>query len=262
MASSVTVPQVVKPAPEISKTPVVAPAPAKSKAGLMIGVGVALILIVALGVGGFMFWKWKATGTGQNAATANTPAVTNTPVEISRYWLELEPATKGGQTTPVAGLVPIASGQSFRFHFSFNEDGYLYIFGPGGDTNEPTAFLTTKPLPATGFTSNKITKGVGISFPSGEMRLTLDKKPGTDNFTVIFSKTQLASPSFLNEPVTGQPLSAAQQADLKAFAVRLQGKRPVTELDESNPRSPFVKVKAAANQTGDPVVFDIRIQHN
>ena len=54
-----------------------------------------------------------------------------------------------GQTTRVAGLVPIASGQSFKFHFTFNEDGYLYIFGPG-DNNQPTAFLTTKPLPQNG----------------------------------------------------------------------------------------------------------------
>ena len=51
-----------------------------------------------------------------------------------------------GPTTRVAGLVPLASGQSFKFHFAFNEDGYLYIFGPG-ENNQPTAFLTTKPLP-------------------------------------------------------------------------------------------------------------------
>ena len=122
----------------------------------------------------------------------------NAPKEISRYWLELEPAAEGGQTTRVAGLVPIASGQSFKFHFTFNEDGYLYIFGPG-DNNQPTAFLTTKPLPDTGVSSNKVSKGVDFSFPSGAgNNLTLDKNPGTDNFTVIFVKDAAAG-AFISE---------------------------------------------------------------
>ena len=144
MASSVTVPQVAKPAPpEVAKVPAVAPAPAaKSKAGLLIGVGVALVLIVALGVGGFLFWKMKSNGSGTSTANANTSGeVTNVPKEISRYWLELEPAAAGGQTTKVAALVPIASGQSFKFHFTFNEDGYLYIFGPGENRTNQLLFL-------------------------------------------------------------------------------------------------------------------------
>ncbi len=262
MASSLTAPRVARPAPpEVPKIPAVAPAPAsKSKAGLLIGVGVVFVLFVALGVGGFLYWKSRSNVSGTTTANLNTPPV---PVEISRYWLELEPATAGGQTTKVAKPAPIASGQSFKFHFTFNEDGYLYIFGPGGNTNEPTAFLTTKPLEQTGVKSNKVSKGFEFSFPSGAGNsLTLDKNPGTDNFTVIFTKTPLAAPSFLNEQVTGEPLSAAQQADLKAFVARYQDKPPVTELDESNARAPFVKVKAPPDQTNNPIVFEIRIQHN
>jgi hypothetical protein len=182
---------------------------------------------------------------------------------VSRYWLELEPAVAGGTPTQVAALVPLASGQSFKFHFIFDEDGYLYIFGPGGDTNEPTAFLTTKPLAKSGVTSNRVTKGVEFSFPKGELNsLTLDKNPGTDNFTVVFSKTPLSSPSFFNEQVTGEPLPATQQSDLKTFISRYQNRRPVTELDESNAQAPFVKVKAPPDQTNNPMVFEIRIQHN
>ncbi|HEU4875084.1 MAG TPA: protein kinase [Pyrinomonadaceae bacterium] len=262
MASSVTAPRVARPVPpEVPKIPAVAPAPAsKSKAGLLIGVGVVFVLFVALGVGGFLYWKSRSNVSGTTTANLNTPPV---PVEISRYWLELEPATAGGQTTKVAKPAPIASGQSFKFHFTFNEDGYLYIFGPGGNTNEPTAFLTTKPLEQTGVKSNKVSKGFEFSFPSGAGNsLTLDKNPGTDNFTVIFTKTPLAAPSFLNEQVTGEPLSAAQQADLKAFVARYHDKPPVTELDESNARAPFVKVKAPPDQTNNPIVFEIRIQHN
>jgi hypothetical protein len=92
--------------------------------------------------------------------------------------------------------------------------------------------------------------------------LTLDTRPGTDNFIVIFSKTPLASPSFLNEKVTGEPLPAGSQADLKTFMARYQDKPPVTELDESNAQAPFVKVKVTPDQRNNPIVFEIRIQHN
>jgi serine/threonine-protein kinase len=262
MASSVTVPQVVKPAPVPREIPVQAPA-AKSKAGLVIAAVVALVLILAVGVGVFLFLKssWSTT-TGTNSSNANgSGEVVNAPTEITRYWLELEPPDPNAQSARVAALVPLASGQSFKFHFTFSEDGYLYIFGPGDD-NLPTAFLTTKPLPESGVRSNRVTSGIEFSFPSGSgNNLTLDKNPGTDNFTVIFTKTPLPEPSFLNETVTGKPLSESQQADLKAFVGKYQA-QPVTEPDESNARAPFVRVKAKPNERGNPFVFDIRIQHN
>jgi hypothetical protein len=264
MASSVTVSPAPKPVPELPKIAVEKPA-SKSKAALLIAAVVTFGLILAVGIGGFWLWnRSRSTTTGSNGSNVNGSgeAVVNAPIEISRYWLELEPAASGAQSNRVAGLVPLASGQSFKFHFAFSEEGYLYIFGPG-DNNQPTAFLTTKPLAETGVKSNKVAKGVEFSFPSGSgNNVTLDKNPGTDNFTVIFSRTQLPLPSFLNEPVTGRPLSPAQQAELKSFVSKYQEKRVVTELDESNARAPFVKVKAAPEQTSDPVVFDIRIQHN
>jgi hypothetical protein len=230
----------------------------------LISAGVVLVFIGGVGVVGLWLCnRSKSTTTGSNGSNVNGPGeVVNPPIEISRYWLELELAAPGAQSTRVAGLVPIASGQSFKFHFAFNEEGYVYIFGPG-ENNQPTAFLTTKPLPQSGIRSNKVSKGVEFSFPTGSgNNVTLDKNPGTDNFTVIFSRTQLPSPSFLNEPVTGQPLSPAQQAELKSFVSKHQEKRVATELDESNARAPFVRVKAAPEQTGNPIVFDIRIQHN
>jgi serine/threonine-protein kinase len=258
MASSVTVQQAPKPAPAV---PAAAPA-SKSKAGLLIGVAVVLLILLAAGVGGFLLWNKSRSSNGAvaNSNATNTGVVT-TPKEVSRYWLELEPARAGEDRPRVAGLVPIASGKSFRFYFNFDEEGYLYIIGPG-DKNQLTAFLTTKPSPNTGLKTNKVSKGTDFSFPKGEFMLTLDKNPGTDNFTVIFSKEQLSSPAFFNEPVTGEPLSASQQADLKAFVSKYQGKPPLTELDESNTRAPFVKVKMAPDQSNNPIVFDIRIQHN
>jgi hypothetical protein len=261
MASSVTVPQVARPIPA-PPAQAAAPPASKSKAGVLIAVGVVFVLLIAAGVGGFFLWK-SSRPTGTNSTNVNnTGGAVSAPTEISRYWLELAPAAENGPTTRVAALVPLASGQSFKFHFSFNEEGYLYIFGPG-DGNQPTAFLTSKPLPESGVTSNKVSKGVEFTFPreSGgiDNNLTLDKNPGTDNFTIIFSKTQLAAPQALNASVTGKPLSANERAELKAFVTKHQEQPPVTEPDESNS---FVKVKVNSDQTGNPIVFDIRIQHN
>jgi serine/threonine-protein kinase len=262
MADSVTVVPAPNPAPPIP----VAPPASKSKIGLLIGVAAVFLILLVAGVAGFLVWKKNSSSPATNTTNVNTTAgVATAPVEVSRYWIELEPGKRGEQKTRIAKLVAVASGQLFKFHLTFDADGYLYIIGPG-EKNQPTAFLTSKPSSQTGLKSNKVSKGVDFSFPKADEKnensLTLDKRPGTDNFTIIFSTTPLSSPSFLNEAVTGDPLTAAQQAELKDFISRYQSKAPVTELDESNASAPFVRVKAAPDQTSNPLVFDIRIQHN
>lgn len=264
MAESVTA---VPSAPQPSVQPAVQPAPSapvvvekkKSSAGLIIGAVAFLFIVAVVGIASFYLWNRSRTTTAVTTPASSTTTVA-APREISRYWLELEPARKGEAPTQVAGLVPIASGSQFKFHFTFSEAGYLYIFGPG-ENNVPTAFLTAKPHPDSGVTNNQVPGGSDFSFPNGNT-LTLDKNPGTDIFTVIFAKTALPSPAFLNEAVTGEPMSAAQQAELKSFVAKYAAKPPVTELDESNPRAPLVRVKVPAEQTSNPIIFDIRIQHN
>src|SRR6185436_2899161 len=151
---------------------VVAPA-SKSKAGLLIGVAVVSVILLVAGVGGFLLWnKSKSSSATTTSGTNNPAGVPTAPKEIGRYWLELEPAKEGDPKTKVAALVPVASSQAFTFHLTFDEDGYVYIFGPGKN-NQPTAFLTSKPLRDTGFTTNKVTKGQEVSFPKGNT-LTLD----------------------------------------------------------------------------------------
>jgi hypothetical protein len=173
----------------------------------------------------------------------------------------LEPPTRGGKLTRVAGLVPLASGQSFQMHFVFVEDGFVYIFGPG-EGNQTTAFLTTKPSPETGLSTNEVTAGREFSFPKGDQLLGLDKKPGTDRFTVVFSKTKLESPSFLSAQVTMDPLPANQLAEFNEFVSKHMQKPPVMERDDSNNETPFVRVKVDGDKQSDPIVFEIRIQHN
>jgi hypothetical protein len=255
--SSVTIAQT--PRSVVTPTSVPQTAPAKSNAGLIIGALLVVFLVIGVAVGGIVIWT-KTRSTPVVNGNTNTGPVVVTEQEISRYWLELERIN--APSTRVAGLVPLASGQPLKMHFTFTESGYLYVIGPG-EGNKPTAFLTSKPLPASGVTTNQVTRNADYSFPSGAgNNLTLDKSPGTDNFTVIFSLTPLASPQFLNTPVTGEPLTDSAQQELQSFIAKYREKAPVTELDESNLESPFVRVKVVPDKTGNPIVFDIRIQHN
>ncbi|HEU4433759.1 MAG TPA: protein kinase, partial [Pyrinomonadaceae bacterium] len=210
MPSVVTVPQMPK-----STGPIAQVAPARtssgSKAGLFIGAVVVVLLLLGGGVAAFIIWKTEKArttiSTAGDAGSAGDAGVgTTAPREITSYWIELAPSARGKKPARVAALVPLASGQKLKFHFTFTEDGYLYIFGPGAN-NQPTAFLTTKPLPDTGVTNNKVVQGQDFSFPRGEGNdLNLDTKAGTDVFTVIFSRTALNDPAFLSTNVTGEPL--------------------------------------------------------
>jgi serine/threonine protein kinase len=241
-------------------TPAPAPKRAKSSVGLIVGLVVALGILATAGIGGFLLYsKLKRTPSTPAQGTTVTPVAAT---EVSRYWLMLEPASAKEAPTRVAGLVPIASGQSFQMRFVFAEGGYVYIVGPGGDNNEPTAFLTTKPAPQTGLENNEAKAGSEFSFPKGDGLLSLDKKPGTDKFTVVFSKARLESPEFLNVPVTGKPMPANQLGEFNDFVRKYMQNIPVLELDGTNNQAPFVRVKVNSDQLGNPIVFEVRIQHN
>src|SRR6185436_19429478 len=141
--------------------------------------------------------------------------------------------------TRVAGAIPLASGQAFKFHLQFGEDGYVYIIGPG-EKNKPTAFLTEKPAEISGLESNQVTKDADFSFPSGlEHWLELDKKPGTETYTIIFSPEPLKEPAFFNEQATGKPLSDSEQSELADFVARHKTNEAVTELNDKDGAAPF-----------------------
>jgi len=256
MASVVTVPRVPQPQPV---------APAKSKAGLIIGVVGALVLVLVVGVGGLLAWNWSRSKTVESSTattTSKSPAGgAVSALDIGNYWLELAPAKENEKSTRVAGLVPIASGQSLKMHFLFDEAGYLYLIGPG-EANKPTAFLTNKPAPQSKLKSNEVKQGVDFSFPAGDGWLELDKHPGAENYTVIFSKTKLTEPAFLDALVNVKALTSAEQAELSQFVAKYQRTPAKTEVDGSNGDAPSVRVKIAPDEKGNPIVFDIRIQHN
>ena len=256
-------------------TPADSPMPSKSggKSFALIGGVVLLLVLAVVGVGGFFAWKWLKTGPagpveGSTGVSGSTnPAV---PIEVGRYWLEVFPDSAAATLSKVAGPVPLVSGQTFRFKFVFAEAGYLYIIGPG-EESQPVMFLTGKPAPESGLSTNAVAAGTAISFPAGSFSdgtphsITLDKKPGIEAFTVIFSREPLTTPAFLNSQATGKPLGDSDRAELASFLASHKTSEPVTELNEKDASAPFVAVKLpksnAPGEPANPIAFEVRIQH-
>jgi hypothetical protein len=222
-------------------------------------------------VGGFFAVNWLKAKPDDTASKVNgnrkttakgTDGAANTATEFGRYWLEVLPNANAAQPMRVAGAVPLASGQAFKFHFELGENGYLYIIGPG-ERNQLTAFLTAKPATISGLETNQVTKGDDFSFPSGiEHWLELDKKPGTETYTVIFSPKPLSAPALFSSEATGKPLSETEQTELRDFLAKYKTSEPITEINDKDAAAPFVAVKVPQSEgSGAPVVFEVRIQH-
>jgi hypothetical protein len=251
------------------RTPQVVPQKKRGKSLVLVGTVVLLLGLVVVAVGGFFavnWWKAKpvdgSAGVGGNGKTSEGTATT-AALELGRYWLEVLPNALAAEPQRVVGTVPLASGQAFKFHFEFGGNGYVYIIGPG-EKNQPTAFLTDKPASISGLESNEVVKGSDFSFPSGiEHWLELDKKPGSEDYTVIFSPERLAAPAFLSSQATGKPLAETEQSDLREFLAKYKTSPLVTEVDNKDAERPFVKINVAKTETnaGAPVVFDIHIEH-
>ena len=261
MVSSVTIPQVRTQTASVEREV----QPSRSKAPFAIVAVVLLLLVGGVAVGGFFLYsKWKAQPANSPAvssATGTNVSSAAAPEEVGSYWLELERANEDGSRR-VAGNTPLPSGQTLKLHFTFDEDGYLYLIGPAGDTNQPTAFLTAKPPEGSGLKTNKVKRGADFSFPSGTNWLSLDKNPGTDTFKVIFSKTELTSPAFLSQAVTLEPLTAAQLSELNQLEAKYKDSKGIVEFDASNKQATSVQIKVPPGQISNPIVFDVKIQHN
>lgn len=273
MSSSVTIQQQPRAGAGLAS-----PQKSRGKSLMFVGAGVLVLILAVVSVGGFFAVNWLKAKPDEPAASAekgknlendaNGPADTEKSAaikEVANYWLEVLPTSFATQPTRVAGAVPLASGQAFKFHLEFGEDGYLYIIGPG-EGNQPTAFLTEKPAKVSGLESNQVTKGADFSFPSGARHwLELDKKPGTETYTIVFSSELLTAPAFFNEQATGKPLSESEQNEFADFVGRSKTSEPVTELNDKDGSAPVVTVKAPQSKvpkdSSAPLIFEVRIQH-
>lgn len=263
------------PTPSYAQTPSYAPTappPTKGRSPVVPIIAGVLGLLLLAGIGGGLFlWsrmkpaekpaeetKTNVPSTGKETTEPNAA---NEPKETLAYWLEVAAASKGTPSARVAGVVPLASGQKFKFHFSPRENGYLYIVGPG-EENVPTTFLTDKPIEASGVDSNQVSATKDFAFPSGDGNwIQLDKTEGTEYWTVIFSPTPLSSPSFLSAEA-GTELTEEEQTEFEQFRNQHKANAPATTVNTGAGVDPSVSIKVpAARAKDEPVVFDIRIEH-
>ncbi|HEX8889765.1 MAG TPA: protein kinase [Pyrinomonadaceae bacterium] len=209
----------------------------------------------------------NSNGTTANTNNSNTGGTTAHEQEALDYWLEIAEAGPNGDSARVAGTVPLASGQSFKFHFTPRANGYFYIVGTG-DNGKPMTFLTSEPVEGTGVDTNEVENGEAFTFPEDEEGeketkenwITLDKKPGTESYTVIFSPTQLTEPAFLTKKA-GRTLSAEEQKELDDFKAKYKANAPTTTVINGGGTEPLVSVKMAQAAQSEPVIFDVRIEH-
>jgi serine/threonine protein kinase len=244
--------------------PDVAPKKSGGKALVLVGAVVLVLVLVVAVVGGYFALNRFKTGdsvTGKGKTGTGTEVSSNEAPEIGRYWLEVLPNILS-EPQRVAKPEPLAAGGAFKFHFEFGGSGYLYIIGPG-EKNKPTAFLTNEPAEISGLQSNEVAKGSDFSFPSGaEHWLELDKKPGTEGYTIVFSTDRLSAPAFLNSQATGKPLGDTEQAEFQEFLTKYKTSEPAVEIDDKDAARPFVRVKVPQGKDSSaPLVFGIRIEH-
>ncbi|MGZ5437016.1 MAG: protein kinase domain-containing protein [Pyrinomonadaceae bacterium] len=233
---------------------------AKRRSPLVLVGALLIVFLILIGAGGYAFMKFKGTNTG-----ATTPSGgSDLPVpmhEVGRYWIEVD--TKNRDTATRAGdTVQMQSGESFKFHFSPNENGYLYIVGPGAN-NTPTAFLTFYGKQMTSGV-NAVASGADFVFPADSPNrsnwITLDLNAGTDEFTFVFSPAPLASPAFLAAPAP-HALTPADIKEWESFQAQARSAPPTIEVVKGG-ASPQTAVKVPQNETEKAsVVFRVRIEH-
>jgi serine/threonine protein kinase len=230
--------------------------------------GAVIVLLLVVGGGGFAvfhFMSAKSASSSETKDPSTNTSGTETTVgahEIARYWLQVNTSNKT-DTVRAGDPVPMQSGQEFKFHFSPSESGYLYVIGPG-ENNAPTTFLTAKPAASLGIKTNEVKSGVDFSFPAdlgkNESWLSLDKTPGVDDYTIVFSPTQLSEPAFLSGPAL-RLLTQADQQQLESLSSRFKANLLGVEVVKTG-ASPFVSVKTPQNAPdGASVVFKVRIEH-
>ena len=235
---------------------------------LWIGGAVALVvLLLVAGAIGLVLMRFMRKDT---TAAAKPPASTtkNTEVsepthEIARYWVEVNTENSGGNSIRAGELISMRSGQELKFHFSPNDNGYLYIIGPG-EKNTPTVFLSGQPGPMSGLDTNEVKSGMNFTFPEDTMLkanfIRLDETPGTDEFTFVFSPMPLTTPEFF-AGASQHPLTSGELKQWADFQAQAKANAATSEVIKTG-ASPQTALKVPQNGTENAsVVFTIRIEH-
>ena len=108
----------------------------------------------------------------------------------------IQKVADGGESDVDPGKT-FKSGDSVRFAFESNIDGFLYVVQQGSSGNWTVLF----PNPDINGGRNQIKKGEQYNVPD-EAWFTFDNNPGTENVFVFLSRDQVAVLPGFNRPVT------------------------------------------------------------
>jgi serine/threonine protein kinase len=246
---------------------------------LLAGVGVALALLVtATGLFLYMSPDWRKVvlqssvnvpgamnkdkdkdnlnNSRTNKPGAPTPIVKSTVrVEALRYYLEVDSGRNGIKRT--TGFTSLAAGSKFRFHFKSRESGYLYLVALGKSGN--MSFLTSRPIPGTGVTTNRLEEGKDFIFPDAGIWFEIQPDSDKTPFIVIFSPTQIKKPAFLSAP-SGRNLSDSEQRELDQLRTNSAANPP--ELVETGDKNtPDMVVQVSPDRPANrPLIFELSLK--
>jgi len=185
-------------------------------------------------------------------------AATNVPMrqEIISYYLEV--VSPDSVTARATGMMPLALDSRFKFHFKPRQSGYIYLMALGKNDRLQT-FLTEKPMPATGATTNWSVGGNDFQFPDSGQWFMLPQEAESAPFTIIFSHEPLKSPGFLSMP-SGHELNEAELQELAELRKHSSSISPnLVAYVEDN--QPAVAVQVLAERyKNEPLVFDLIIK--
>jgi serine/threonine protein kinase len=245
--------------------PQVSTQPARRSSLPLVAVGIVVLLLV-VGAAGYAVIHFMGNSANKNPVQTD-PANGTTGTadlagghEIGRYWIEVD-TPKKDDTIRAGDSVTMQSGQRFRFHFSPNENGYIYIIGPS-KTNTRAIYLTSQPSQGAGLKTNEVKSGLDFSYPgiTSKYWVTLVDTPGTEEFTFVFSSTPITNPPFFSGP-SEHELMADEEKQLDDFRTQFKANVVAAEVIK-NGAFPSVAVKVPQSAAaGTPVFFKVRVDH-
>lgn len=226
---------------------------------------VSIIIIGGLVLSGLGLYNWQQRSNLKPIINTDNPTPvkvgdkTVLPVkpveekqEIIRYWVEV--FTKGKSLRKIKDIT-LSKGENIQFHFKSKQTGYLYILMPGKD-NKLTAILTTKPMAATGVTTNLLKENTEYIFPKGNNGIEIRKPIARSKISVIFSTTPLKSVPFLDSLASNSLTEEEQKAFLQLSDKAI--KPNITEIIGNEPYA-LVNINEKFNEN-KYLTFDIDIK--
>lgn len=237
------------------------PQTARRTSPLIVIAGILVVIFIVVGAGGYAIMSYRAT-RGSTATAPVSSDVTTPMHEVARYWLEVD-TKNSGEAMRAGDTVTMQSGQSFKFHVSPNESGYLYLIGPGPN-NAPAVFLSSKPSGSSGLETNEVRSGVDFTFPADTNNkanfITLDQAAGTDEFIFVFSRDPIENPAFF-AGTSDRLLTPDELREWNDFQAQAKANAATVEVIKAG-ATPQTAVKVPQNAPENAsVLFRVRIEH-